>query len=241
VPKCIIERSDEAITRGDIMQSTKRIRRDPGLRHAALVAATGLVCSAAMAAAPVAAADRGVGEFEIWNLSSADIKLAAYLTMPPPIRIDIPTKPAPGTVVKPGHSFRIDVPRGGGYETPDGRTIPQFTGRDASAAGQAQIWKVQMTANNGLTINCEVQGSPPPAKQTAACGSYIGTGGNVATLADGPDGTTITVPASDKAKQAEIDQSFCHNPYKVQLSITCNDGKTALDVYAGWSHWILLK
>jgi hypothetical protein len=212
-----------------------------GTRCAALVAGFGLVSSGALAVAPEATAEQV--PFEIWNLSSADIRLDAYLTQPKPIRIDIPSTPAPGTVVAPGHSFRIDVPSGGGYETLPGRTIPKFSGRGASADGQAQGWTVDMTANTFLTIHCEVVGNPPPAKQTAACGNYIGKPGNlnVATLADGPGGTTVTIPASDKAKQAEINQSFCQNPYKASLSITCKDSAASLDVWAGWTHWILLK
>lgn len=214
------------------------MRHDTRRRGAALAAATGLAFTAAIAGAPSATATDG--QFEIWNLSSADITLAEYWKDPDPNhKSHIPATPSVGTVVKPGHSFRIDVPRGGGYETPAVHTVAKLAGRDASGSGQAQRWKVDMGANTFLTIACSVEGNPPPARQTAACGNYIGKDNNVATVADGPEGTTVVIPASDTARQAEINSSFCQNPYKQALSITCTDAPDALRVYAGWTTWVL--
>ena len=98
-----------------------------------------------------------------------------------------------------------------------------------------------------MSYNCQVRGSSPlQAKiecsvlgnpQTAACGNYIG--GNVAIVADGPAGVFVDVPVTDTAKQAEINQSFCQNPYRDQLKITCKDSPDAMKVYAGWTTWTL--
>jgi hypothetical protein len=221
----------------------RRARR--GARTAALAAVAGLAASGAIALGPVAQADI-VKSFEVWNLSSADLTLYAYDTdQDRNVHTYIPSVPPVGTTIKPGHNFHVDVHTDSDEHCT--RTIPRFSGRDANASGQAQNWRILLEvycANSklkDLRINCAVGGNPPPARQTAACGNYIGKDGNVATVADGPDGTTVTVPASDKAKQAEINQAFCQNPYKDALSIKCFDNAKAVDVYAGWTHWELLK
>jgi hypothetical protein len=209
---------------------------------AALVAATaiGLVTTPASASA-----DNIARPFEVWNLSSADINVSAYDSDPDTsVHSYIPDVPPVGTVIKPGNKLHVDLTFPGDMGGCK-RTIPRLSGRGASTDGQAQNWTIRMSYNCAgvgkmqfqSRIECAVGGNPPPSKQTAACGNYIGD--NVAIVADGPGGMFIDVPVTDKAKQAEINQSFCQNPYRVQLNITCKDSPDAMMVYAGWTQWTL--
>jgi hypothetical protein len=184
-------------------------------------------------------ADRSA-PFEVWNLSSADITLSSYDSDPDKsVHLYLPDVPPVSTVVKPGNKLHVDVVMGPGV---DGcvRAIPRLSGH-RSSDGQAQNWRIAMSYNcqkKGLgqftsKIECSVLGN----QQTAACGNYIGS--NVAIVADGPAGVFVDVPVTDKAKQAEINQSFCQNPYRDPLQIKCVDSPDAMKVYAGWTTWTL--
>jgi hypothetical protein len=223
---------------------TKSRLQSSGARCAALVAAAGLALASAIPVAPMAPAAYSI-PYEVWNLSGSDIKLYAYDSDPQEtVHTYTPTAPPIGTIIKPGNKFHVDIVEDycQTHQIPHiTRAIPRFSGYDASPSGQAQNWRIVMERTDCETgIHCSVGGNPPPATQTAACGNYIGRGNNVATVAYGPGGETLTIPASDKAKQAEIDQAFCQNPYKDSLSIKCFDSPKSKDVYAGWTHWILL-
>jgi hypothetical protein len=213
----------------------------------ALVVATAI----GLVTTPASSSADSIQPFEVWNLSSADITVSFYDTDPNKKVISyIPTVPPVGTVIKPGNKLHVDTPY---FDADHGRTctrtIPRLSGRGSSTDGQAQYWRIvweypimipargdcQGTSNG--QISCGPVGNPPPSKQTASCGKYIG--GNVATVADGPGGMFIDVPVSDKAKQDEINQAFCQNPYRDQLSITCKDSPDAMMVYAGWTTWTL--
>jgi hypothetical protein len=202
---------------------------------AALVVATaiGLLTTPASSSA-----DTG-SPFEVWNLSSADITLSSYDSDPDKsVHLYLPDVPPVGTVIKPGNKLHVDVPYSGVAQC--GRAIPRLLGHQSSD-GQAQNWRIAMSADcvrfkntpNQNYIECSVIGN----QQSAACGNYIGK--NVVIVADGPAGVYVDVPVTDKAKQAEINQSFCQNPYRDSLNIKCVDSPDAMKVNAGWTTWTL--
>jgi hypothetical protein len=205
-----------------------------------------LAFSAAVAIPAVASAE--TAEFDIWNLTGGDITLYAYDQDPDKhwyIVSFIPDVPKVGTtVITPGKNLHISAPTPPKEEITV-RVIPRLSGRAQTPEGQAQDWRVSLEIQNGGLGNfpkhaiCSV-GGDPKAKQTAACGNYIGKGNNVATLADGP-GTKVTIPASDAQKQTQIKQDMCGNPYKDALGITCNDSADALTVAAANTVWTLPK
>jgi hypothetical protein len=203
-----------------------------GSRSAALATAAGLTISASITLAAMASAQE-YQPFDIWNLSSADLTLSSYAPMGG-LSYRVPVDPSPGAVIRPGMNFHIVLIRVRTDESLG--LLVRLSGRGATAGGQAQNWEISMGTYNN--IYCTVGGNPPPAHQTAACGSYIGKGGNVATVADEP-GYKVTIPASDAAKQDQINQDLCHNGYKAQLGIGCTDSADAMIVTAGWTTWTL--
>jgi hypothetical protein len=203
-----------------------------GMRFGALAGAAGVVFAASIAVPPVASAQE-YHPFDIWNIGSADVTLAYYSPWGG-TQYRKPTYPVPGMSIRPGQNFHIVLIKANSEDLQ--RVVVHLSGRGATATGQAQKWAIDIGVD--MSIYCSTEGDKPPAHQTAYCGSYIGKGGNVATVADEP-GYKVTIPASDTAKQDQLNQDLCQNPYKTQLNIVCTDTPDALVIYAGWTTWTL--
>jgi hypothetical protein len=210
-------------------ESTSKCRR--GLR--ALAAAAGLAVSSTVFAIP-ASAGPAVKEFDIWNLTSTEIKISGYESSPSGFYKVVPKDKLPkDTVIPIGRNLHIAIEEGYG-------ATAVLLGRAQTPQGGAQIWKVTTNVEKGnefLPAPIVHMFCAPEDGKNAACGVSVGP--NVSSLADAP-GTTVTVPAADTQTQGELKNSLCGNPYTGPLHIKCNDSAQALTVSAGNTVWTLL-
>lgn len=214
------------------VKRTSPRRYGPG-KTAAFAAAVVLGLSATVVALPAVASAAPVTQtFDIWNLTSTALnvtgydKAGTYRMLPPE---SLPTD----KVIPMGKNLQLSVPAGYGV-------ITNLAGSQQAQQGGTQTWQFHTTLETLDSFPAPVphMACVPGDTRNAACG--VTSGNNVQALADAP-GTAITIPNSDKQRQAEVKAAYCDHPYRQTLQIKCNDFAGAKNVVAGNTTWTLIS
>lgn len=201
-----------------------------GTRAATVAAVAGLALSAAAFAVPaVASATPATQTYDIWNLTSTDIKVTGY-EKPASYKM-VPKENLPtDTVIPIGKNLQITVSEGYGV-------IADLSGAQPAQQGGTQTWQVSTLLESGsefLPVPMVHMACIPADGRNAACG--VSSGSNVKSLADAP-GTKIAVPASDVQTQHLLLANLCNHPYAKTLQIKCFDFAGEKNVTAGNTVW----